>query len=43
MASDNHNFAKFNRIGLDADGRPDEADLRLAWAAGARAVRLTPR
>lgn len=43
MARDNRNFASFNRIGLDADGRPDPDDLRLAWAAGARAIRLTPR
>jgi deazaflavin-dependent oxidoreductase (nitroreductase family) len=43
MARDNHNFAKFNKIGLDQDGNPDPADLRLAWAAGARAFRLTPR
>ena len=42
MARDNHNFAKFNRIGLDAAGNPDPEDLRLAWQAGARAVRLTP-
>jgi deazaflavin-dependent oxidoreductase (nitroreductase family) len=43
MARDNHNFAKFNKIGCDAAGTPDSADLRLAWAAGARAIRLTPR
>ena len=43
MARDNHQFAKFNKIGLDATGNPDETDLRLAWAAGARAVRLTLR
>lgn len=43
MARDNRNFASFNRIGFDADGNPDPADLRLAWAAGARAIRLTPR
>lgn len=43
MARDNHNFASFNRIGLDADGEPVPEDLRLAWAAGARAMRLTPR
>ncbi len=42
MARDNHQFAKFNQIGLDAEGNPDRADLHLAWAAGARAVRLTP-
>jgi hypothetical protein len=43
MARDNHAFARFNRIGLDDHGDPDPEDLRLAWAAGARAVRLTPR
>lgn len=43
MARDNHAFAKFNKIGLDPAGTPDPADLRLAWAAGARAIRLTPR
>lgn len=42
MARDNHNFAKFNKIGLDAAGNPSPVDLNLAWAAGARAVRLTP-
>lgn len=43
MARDNHQFAKFNKIGFDAEGNPDPVDLHLAWAAGARAVRLTPR
>jgi deazaflavin-dependent oxidoreductase (nitroreductase family) len=43
MARDNHNFAKFNQIGLDADGNPVQDDLHLAWAAGARAFRLAPR
>ena len=43
MARDNHQFAKFNRIGIGTDGAPDETDLRLAWVAGARAVRLTVR
>jgi hypothetical protein len=43
MCSDNHTFAKFNRIALDAAGQPDRADLRLAWEAGARAYRLSPR
>jgi len=42
MCVDNHNFAKFNNIGFDAEGNPNPADLRLAWAAGARAFRLTP-
>ena len=43
MARDNHNFAKFNNIGLGAGGEPVPADLHRAWAAGARAFRLTPR
>jgi hypothetical protein len=43
MARDNRSFAKFNKIGFDPAGTPDPADLRLAWAAGARAIRLTPR
>lgn len=43
MVRDNHNFAKFNRIGFDAGGNPVPADLHAAWAAGARAFRLTPR
>jgi deazaflavin-dependent oxidoreductase (nitroreductase family) len=43
MARDNHAFAKFNNIGFDSAGNPVPADLRLAWAAGARAFRLTPR
>ncbi len=43
MARDNHNFARFNKIGLDQDGSPDPSDLRLAWTAGARAIRLTLR
>jgi hypothetical protein len=43
MARDNHQFAKFNQIGFDDAGNPDPDDLRLAWAAGARAFRLTPR
>ncbi len=41
MAGENRQFASFNRIGLDAAGNPDPLDLHLAWAAGARAVRLT--
>jgi hypothetical protein len=43
MARDNHAFAKFNNIGFDPAGNPVPADLRLAWSAGARAFRLTPR
>ena len=43
MARDNHSFASFNSIGFDPSGEPLADDLRLAWAAGARAFRLTPR
>ena len=43
MARDNHSFAKFNKIGFGPAGTPDPVDLHLAWAAGARAIRLTPR
>ncbi|GGL98384.1 hypothetical protein [Nakamurella endophytica] len=43
MARDNGQFAKFNKISVDASGAPDPADLRLAWQGGARAVRLRPR
>jgi hypothetical protein len=42
MVRDNRNFAKFNKIALDQNGNPDPSDLHLAWAAGARAFRLTP-
>ena len=43
MARDNHGFASFNQIGFDPGGQPVPADLHAAWAAGARAFRLTPR
>jgi deazaflavin-dependent oxidoreductase (nitroreductase family) len=43
MAGDNHNFARFNNIGLDSGGNPVADDLHLAWAAGARAFLLAPR
>jgi len=43
MCRDNRQFAKFNRIGYDAAGNPEPADLHRAWAAGARGVRLTIR
>ena len=43
MARDNHQFARFNKIGFDRVGNPVPGDLHLAWAAGARAFRLTPR
>ena len=43
MARDNHQFAKFNNIGLDQRGNPRPDDLHRAWASGARAALLTPR
>jgi len=43
MTRDNKAFAKFNKAGFDASGNPDPEDLHLAWMAGARAFRLTPR
>ena len=42
MCRDNHNFSRFNKIGLDAAGHPVPADLHRAWTDGARAFRLTP-
>lgn len=42
MARVNPTFARFNAIGVGADGEPDENDLRLAWSNGATVVRLTP-
>ena len=42
MTRDNHRFAEFNKIAIDDHGEPDRADLERAWAAGARAFRLTP-
>jgi hypothetical protein len=41
MARGNPAFAKLNNIRLRDDGEPDETDLRLAWVAGARAIRLS--
>jgi deazaflavin-dependent oxidoreductase (nitroreductase family) len=43
LARDNHQFAKFNKIGFDPEGNPSVAELRHLWSIGARAVRLTPR
>jgi deazaflavin-dependent oxidoreductase (nitroreductase family) len=43
MVRANHNFAKFNKIGLDQAGNPNPEDLHAAWATGARAFLLTPR
>jgi deazaflavin-dependent oxidoreductase (nitroreductase family) len=43
MASDNHQFAKFNKIGFDEHDAPVLEDLHLAWAAGTRIALLTPQ
>lgn len=43
ICRDNKQFAKFNKVGFDAAGNPEPDDLHLAWMAGARAYRLTPR
>ncbi len=43
LCHDNAQFAKFNKIGLDAHGNPNADDLHAAWAAGARSFLLTPR
>jgi deazaflavin-dependent oxidoreductase (nitroreductase family) len=43
ICRDNGNFANFNKVRRDKDGEPDQADLRAAWQAGARAFLLTPR
>jgi deazaflavin-dependent oxidoreductase (nitroreductase family) len=43
MCRDNRTFANFAKVGFDAAGNPNQADLRSAWAAGCRAIRLTPR
>lgn len=43
VARANPAFARFSSISLGADGKPDRRDLHLAWAGGARAIRLTPR
>lgn len=43
MTRDNKAFANFNKVGFDAHGNPNPEDLHLAWMAGARAFRLTPR
>ena len=43
MCRQNRVFANFNKIGFDAAGNPNPEDLHLAWMAGSRAFRLTPR
>jgi hypothetical protein len=42
MCTSNRQFARFNRIRIDADGHVNADDLHSAWAGGARAFRLTP-
>jgi hypothetical protein len=41
ICRDNRNFAGFNKVGFDAAGNPRPDDLKAAWAAGARVLRLT--
>jgi deazaflavin-dependent oxidoreductase (nitroreductase family) len=43
ICRDNRQFAKFNNIGIGADGAPSSDDLHGAFAHGARAYRLSPR
>jgi deazaflavin-dependent oxidoreductase (nitroreductase family) len=43
MCRDNRNFARFNQVTIGPGGQPDPGQLHEAWAAGARAFRLTPR
>lgn len=43
MARINPTFARFNKIGIDEGGQPNRRDLELAWASGARVIRVTPR
>ena len=43
IARDNRSFARFNNIRRDATGNPDPDDLRQAWVAGARVLRLRLR
>ncbi|MGK5682061.1 nitroreductase/quinone reductase family protein [Actinoplanes sp. URMC 104] len=41
IARENHQFAGFNKIALDAHGNPRPDDLHRAWHNGARVIRLT--
>jgi len=43
IARDNRQFAKFNKIGFDADGEPSRKDLQRRWADGARVLVLSVR
>ena len=39
----NRQFAKFNKVRIDAAGNPDASDLRAAWENGARVFKLKLR
>lgn len=43
ICRDNHNFARFNKVGLDKAGNSDPADLRRCWESGARVFKLKLR
>jgi hypothetical protein len=43
LAAANPAFARFSRVHLDHDGNASHRDLHLAWAGGARVIKLTPR
>lgn len=43
MCRDNGQFAKFNKVSVDASGNPSPADLRAAWQGGARVFKLKLR
>jgi deazaflavin-dependent oxidoreductase (nitroreductase family) len=43
ICRDNVNFAKLNKVRIDASGNPDPTDLRAAWQAGGRVFKLTLR
>ena len=43
MAAANPAFARFSRVHVDQDGNASHRDLHLAWAGGARIIKLTPR
>ena len=43
MCRENHPFAQFHNVRIDADGEPDPEDLRRTWQSGSRVFRLTLR
>jgi hypothetical protein len=43
VAEDNHANAKFNGVGIDAQGKAIDADLYQSWSLGAAVLQLTPR